>query len=88
MIHANDISESGASVYIEMSNEAGDQFVVSMLRNMMGIVGSGVTDVSKRAEENGMNPAMLSELQEHFEILDALEKVIIFYGGTPYHAWR
>jgi len=53
MIHANDISESGASVYIEMSNEAGDQFVVSMLRNMMGIVGGGVTDVSKRAEEKG-----------------------------------
>lgn len=87
MINKDSIKTESGSVYLELTNEAGDELVISLLRNMMGLLGEEIGNISDRAENVGLNVGMIQDLQEHLEMLGALEKVIKFYGGTPYYAW-
>ena len=81
MIDARIKERNDRGVYLELTSEAGDMMVVKLLSHAKEGVETDIARIASQAGEMGLKPHHQEDLRDHFETIDAMERVIKYFGG-------
>lgn len=75
------IEKDGDGYYIKLDSEFGDEIILAMLKETRQGVQESIDHTVMMVAERGVYPHHLEDISNNADTLNALDKIIAYYGG-------
>lgn len=75
------LEKVGDGYYLKLDGELGDDIILAMLKDTRQGVQESIEHTVILVAEHGLYPHHLGDIRDNTETLNALDKIIAYYGG-------